>query len=145
MQKRFYVWRGTPGSGKSELACLLCPRTNVAADDYPGLYNEDGSYNFHLQMKSHKWCFDTVEKWMQDGEEAIAVHNTFMQLKYLQNYIEVAKKYGYSTQIIHVEGVILPDGERTQSVHNVPREVMERMANSFEPLPTGYEEYVPEY
>lgn len=140
MQKKFYVLRGNPGSGKTELARLLCPHANVAADDYPGLYNEDGSYNFHLQMESHKWCFETVENWMQAGEEAIAVHNTFIQLKYLKNYIDLAAKYGYSTQIIHVEGVVLPDGERTKSIHNVPREVMERMANSFEPLPTGYEE-----
>lgn len=46
----------------------------------------------------------------------------------------MAAYHGYSTQIVHVEGVVLPDGSSPESIHNVPAEVIERMAHYWEPF-----------
>ena len=139
--KTLYIFRGHPGVAKSELAKVLCPDTNIAADDYPDLYNADGSFNAFLLKPAHEWCLWQVKKMMFNCVPAIAVHNTFIKLEYLEPYLEIARIYGYSAHVIHSEGVILPNGERTQNTHNVPVEVIARFANSFEPLPTGYEKY----
>lgn len=76
--KRFYLFRGLPGTGKSELAEAIAPLFNVATDNYPDLYVK-GVYNQELQAVSHQWCSSTIERWMTEGRVPIAVHNTFTQ------------------------------------------------------------------
>jgi DNA 3'-phosphatase len=141
MNKTLYIIRGCPGDGKTalaKLASLNFPASLViAADDMPGLY-ENGAYQSHLQKQSHEWCKFEVGKWMKYGEPKIFVHNTFTRTFYIKPYLELAKKHGYATHIIHSEAVILPNGDRTESTHNVPEEIIKRMKTSFEafdPLP----------
>lgn len=128
--KTLYLVRGIPGSGKSTLAAKLAPRHNVAADDFPGIY-VDGVYQVEQQRASHQWCFDWASQWMSEGVNNIAVHNTFCDPKYLEDYILDAANYGYAVHIIHSEAVVLPSYECTKSIHNVPQDVIERMRRSF--------------
>jgi predicted kinase len=129
--RTLYLIRGISGSGKSSTARKLT-RHNVAADDFPGIYNRDGSYNMELQSDSHRWCEAQTERWMQQGKRSIAVHNTFTRPQYVQSYLDLARKYGYAVQILHAEGVVLADGSRARNVHNVSATVLEKQKNSWE-------------
>ena len=113
--KILFLIRGTSGSGKSTLAKLLT-RNHVTADDYPGLYR-NGKYQFKLQEKAHDWCFDLCVAMMKKSLPAIAVHNTFTQLKYLDRYIKAAQTYKYKIVVIRTEG-------NYGNVHGVPIEVL---------------------
>lgn len=55
----------------------------------------------------------------------IIVHNVFSSRKMLKPYYELAEKYGWQVQEIICKG-------NFGNVHNVPDEVIQRMANRFE-------------
>lgn len=132
--KTLIINRGCPGNGKTTLAKKIRGAVAIAADDMPGLYEKDGTYNQYMQKLSHEWCQAGVESMMKDGIETIVVHNTFTKLLYIQPYLQLAKKYGYAVHIVHSEAVILPDGSRTQSEHNVPGSVLDSMKQGWEPF-----------
>ena len=127
---------GLPGNGKTTLAHKLSVFA-VAADDFPGLY-VDGVYQQRLQKDSHEWCKSQVEGLMIEAQivskHDIVVHNTFTRNNYRQPYIDLAMKYGYAVHVVTSEAVILPTGDRTSSVHNVPAEIVESMRNGWEPF-----------
>ena len=131
-RRTLYLIRGVSGTGKSSLADTLT-RFNVAADDYPGLY-ANGEYQGHLQKPSHQWCFSRVEDWMRQKRNKIAVHNTFSKQRYFEDYLALAKDYGYTVQVIHTEGIMLPSGKITESVHNVPADVLQRQRENWQPF-----------
>jgi len=135
-EKIGFIFRGAPGNGKSYLA-EQTSKVVCSADSMPGLYyvDEKGEkrYNLDLQKNSHEWCREQAEAAMQRGESPIAVANTSMQRRWYQTYMDLFQQYGYSVQIIHCEGVILPDGKPTISIHDVPRSVVNRMRSGFEP------------
>lgn len=123
--KTLYLIRGLPGTGKTTLSESLTP-WNVAADMLPGLYNSDGSYNLHLQPHSHLWCYEQVEKWMEQQKSKIAVHNTFVLQQWIEPYEKLALIHGYRFQVIHCEG-------EHGSIHNVPEEMIEKWRETWEP------------
>lgn len=125
-----YLVRGLPGSGKSTIAQRLT-RHNVAADDMPGLYL-DGEYQPKQQRDAHKWCSKKAEKWMSQKKRKIAIHNTLIDCRALQPYLDLAAKYGYTVQIIHCEGVILPGGSPAKSIHGVPDSIIAKMRQAWE-------------
>lgn len=139
--KTLFILRGLPGSGKTTIAQCLAAHSFAssyfAADDYPGLYDEQGNIILELQSEAHNWCFKQVEEEMQRCARfegcRIILHNTNVRRWEYQPYIDLAKRYGYAVQIIHCEAIILPDGTSPESVHNVPPEVIDRMKNSWQP------------
>ena len=131
MLKTLYLIRGISGSGKSTLASAITEYA-IASDDMPGLY-QNGTYQIELQTQSHQWCFNNIEIWMQQEKDHIAVANTFVKQKYFQQYLDLAAKYHYAVQIVHCEGVLLPSGNQTSSIHNVPEEILQRQRDNWEP------------
>jgi hypothetical protein len=122
--RTLYLIRGIAGTGKTTLAEALTP-WHCAADMMPGLYTKDG-YNQHLQGRSHEWCRDVIERWMEQGKRKIAVHNTFVLNKYIETYGNLAFMHGYRFQVIHCEG-------EHGSTHDVPEEIMQRWRKTWEP------------
>ena len=71
---------------------------------------------------------------MAQGRRKVAVHNTFTKCQYFENYLALAGDFGYSVQVIHAEGIMLPSGEAAKSVHNVPPEVRQRQRENWQPF-----------
>ncbi|MBD2503958.1 HAD-IIIA family hydrolase [Anabaena azotica] len=134
--KRLTIVRGCPGDGKTTLSMNLygTDAKRIAADDMPGLYDENGKYQSSLQKQSHEWCKKQVEQWMKQGEEEIIVHNTFTRLIYIKDYLRLCEENDYSVHIVHSEAVIMNNGERTKSTHNVPSSILESMRYGWEPF-----------
>lgn len=120
-----YIIRGLPGSGKSELAQRLAPKSHYAADDY--FVNKNGEYHYDKSKitKAHQVCYRNVENAMMRGDEVIAVANTFTQRDEYTNYIHLAEKLGYKFCEIICKGSF-------QSQHDIPSRTLQNMAERFE-------------
>lgn len=122
-----YLIRGAAGSGKSYLAEIISyfqDYVHLEADMY--FVDKNGKYNFDRTKlaEAHKWCQDQTEKILEDGGRVV-VANTFVKKWEMQAYKDLADKYGAKVTEIIVSG-------NFESVHNVPKEVVDRMKSNFE-------------
>jgi predicted kinase len=134
--KTLWIFRGLPGAGKSSVAENLFVKEQIfEADKY--FLDEQGNYNFDPTKLplAHKWCQEQVEKEMKSELEEseggtiisdIIVSNTSTTEKELEPYLELAKKYDY-----RVISLIVENRHGNSSVHNVPKEVMDKMRSRF--------------
>jgi predicted kinase len=126
MSKGLILIRGLPGSGKSTVAKNLASSTmgytrHIETDMFWG-----PNYEFDISRikEAHAWCQSETEKWLND-DNIVIVSNTFTTAFELLPYFDIAKKYNVRPQIILCQGSF-------GSVHNVPAEVLEKMAARFE-------------
>jgi predicted kinase len=114
--------RGLPGSGKSTFAKTI-PGFHVEADMY---FVRDGKYEFDGKSigMAHSWCARMAENALEKGIDVV-VSNTFTQKWELERYIELAKEYFATVEIIVMRGEF-------GSVHGVPPETIELMRRRWE-------------
>ena len=134
MNKKLYIVRGLPGSGKSKFAEALVGHDFLVceADKY---FMVDGEYKFDGSKlkEAHESCRNLVETYMKDSlvndqfYREIAVSNTFTQEWEMQAYIDLAKQYGYM-----VFTVIVENRHGGVNQHGVPDEALTRMRDRFE-------------
>ncbi len=129
--KTLYLIRGVSGSGKTTLADIIIEAKgrrfakSISADDF--FTDENGDYHFEPMSLSmaHKYALSETEKWMEFGIKDIVVHNTFSRQWEAQEYIDKAKQYGYTINIIECQN-------RFDNVHDVPSYVIENMEKRWE-------------
>jgi uridine kinase len=126
MSKGLILVRGLPGSGKSTVAKNLASSTmgytrHIETDMFWG-----SNYEFDISRikEAHAWCQSETEIWLND-DNIVIVSNTFTTAFELLPYFDIAKKYNVRPQIILCQGSF-------GSIHNVPAEVLEKMAARFE-------------
>lgn len=121
------VIRGASGSGKTTLAKAMANTYGARYVEADMFFTSQGKYSFDFKKlkDAHAWCKKTVENEMLDGLDVI-VSNTFTKLWEMQPYLDMAKQYGYSVQVIHCQG-------RFKNVHGVPEEKVQQMRDNFEP------------
>ena len=134
MNKKLYIVRGLPGSGKSTFAEALVGSDFLVceADKY---FMKDGEYKFDATKlkEAHESCRTLVETYMKDSlvndqfYREIAVSNTFTQEWEMQAYLDLAKQYGYT-----VFTVIVENRQDGVNQHVVPDEVLTKMRDRFE-------------
>jgi predicted kinase len=129
--KKLYLVRGIPGSGKSTFAKSICG-TVFEADQY--FLDEMGKYHFDGSKikKAHEWCQSQVETAMIVNHTCgvnseIAVSNTFTQEWEMDHYYALAKTYGYT-----VFSVIVENRHGGVNEHGVPEDKLDAMRNRFE-------------
>lgn len=126
--------RGLPGSGKSTLARSLLRRDDVhlEADMY---FTKDGEYKYVSSeiQDAHRYCFVAAEALLILNKQVI-VSNTFAEIWQMTRYIDMALREKKSITIYECTG-------KYGSIHNVPEEAMQRMANKWQPLPKEWEHY----
>lgn len=124
--KRLYIIRGLPGSGKTTLAASMAAAfyamdvSWLEADDW--MLNADGHYCFDpgRLRYCHTACQDAVKNAMVLGTGNIIVSNTFTQCWEFDAYLLLAHTYGYTIQVIECAGDF-------GSVHGVPATKIEQM------------------
>lgn len=133
MQKKLIIVRGCLDSGKKSIAKKIDNGrgSEVSASYFEGLYI-NGIYQNEKSKNSHDWCKNQVERWMSEEEELIIVHNLFSKNEQLEPYLKMAAIYGYVTQIILSEAVILPSGDRPVAKNYIPQEIHRAIVNEFE-------------
>lgn len=117
------IIRGLPGSGKTTTARKLGIKHHYEADMY---FEKDGKYMFNPADigAAHSWCQQQVRTALKKGEDVV-VSNTFCMQWEIQPYIDMAKEFGAEITLIECTG-------NFTSIHGVPQEVMQRMAEKWE-------------
>lgn len=117
--------RGIPGSGKSTMARLKYPNHILVEAD---MYFTDfyGNYNYDQSKirDAHEWCQKATKAYLKKGYNVV-VANTFIKKWETQPYIKMAKTFGIPMKIEVAKG-------NYESIHNVPKDVIERMKENFE-------------
>jgi predicted kinase len=123
--KSLILVRGLPGAGKSTFAKSLRGQ-HFEADQF--FIGDDGVYRWDgMQIgEAHVWCQTSTELAMELRYPLIVVSNTFTTEKELKPYLNMARKHNYQTTVLIVE-----NRNSTESVHNVPPEVIEKMRARF--------------
>lgn len=122
--RQLILFRGLPGSGKSTLAESLCDVV-WSADMF---FERHGEYIFDpSQIKdAHIWCKECTKMSIHQDVLTIGVANTFTQDWEMEDYIQMAKDFGY-----RVSTVIVENRHNGKNVHDVPEETIEKMKNRF--------------
>jgi len=119
--------RGLPGSGKSTKAKTLYKNhVHLETDMY---FMEYGEYLFDAAKLSdaHKWCQEAANVIMEKGQNLV-VSNTFSKLWEMDAFFNLAYKHDYELLVHKCVG-------KYNSIHNVPSDVIARMAARWEDYP----------
>ena len=121
------IMQGAPGSGKSFIANMFAKQGYVvhSTDSY---FYEDGVYKFNpIQLgENHRKNYDAFVSSLNKALNVV-VDNTNIYKAHANQYIEIAKFYGYHIQIVSVNG----DFDNT---HGVPPEKIQQMKDKMECL-----------
>jgi predicted kinase len=119
-----YIVRGWPGSGKTTFvkdnnpeclhleADMLC----VKADSY--------QWEGDNVVRNHKTCFEIAKLVFSRGAD-LCISNTFTQKWEFKHYISLAQSLGYRVEVYRM-------GCNFDSIHNVPKDIIQKMKNRFE-------------
>ena len=117
--------RGLPGSGKSTMAKVL---SMVGYEHYEAdqFFEMNGVYQYDATRvrEAHTWCQRVVKLALAAGKRVV-VSNTFTMLREMEPYRAMSS----SVRIVEAKGT-------WQNTHGVPPEMMQRMAQRWEPLAT---------
>jgi predicted kinase len=144
VKNRLTVVRGISGSGKSYYVKEFCRRNNLnisvhvcSADDY---FKVNGVYVFDPTKlpQAHASCMSKViDLLMEDKLSPVFVDNTHIKRWEYQNYEQLALNCDYEVEIVefHAETIIDVGICAARNAHQVPQEIVWKMAMEFEPDP----------
>lgn len=121
--RRLIIVRGLPGSGKSTFAGIVADET-FSNDDYYHDWKDQVGADFLRFAKAD--CYKHVKDAMERDVKTIAVANTFIKPDSFENYLELARQYGYSAFCVVVE-----NRHGGVSVHDVPPEWIDKQRQKF--------------
>ena len=118
--------RGMPGSGKSTLAAKIAGIEYYNHLETDQFWMVDGEYKFDMSRikEAHQWCQDKTRQLLEYGL-GVVVSNTFTTQKEMKPYFDMAKEFGIRPQVLLCQG-------NYGNIHNVPTDVLARMAERFE-------------
>lgn len=115
--------RGLPGSGKSTLARAFADAgyQHCEADQF---FTRNGQYRYQpsLIRDAHTWCQAQTRDALRRGRRVV-VANTFTRLSEMNAYLSMSQ----DIVVVHARGM-------WPNVHDVPQDVVRRMADRWEPL-----------
>lgn len=99
----FYIVRGLPSAGKTELAKALAPQHNASPDDFR--IGESGLYHFDTAptMEAINRCAHVLDGWMRAGVTPIAVASVSYTRGQVLEWVALAIARGYQYTVVHVE------------------------------------------
>ncbi|MCV2355356.1 ATP-binding protein [Paucibacter sp. B2R-40] len=117
--------RGLPGSGKSTMASVL---TLVGYEHYEAdmFFMRDGVYHYDATRirDAHAWCQKLTREALSSGRRVV-VSNTFTMLREIEPYRSMTS----NLRIVEALG-------KWENSHDVPTEMVQRMAERWEVLAT---------
>ena len=119
--------RGLPGSGKSTVAKNLASSSTIGYTKHietDMFWGPQYQFDMSRIKEAHAWCQSETLNLLRDGNIVI-VSNTFTTAFELLPYFDIAKNFNIRPQVILCQGSF-------GNVHNVPQEVLEKMAGRFE-------------
>ena len=141
VEKTVYIMRGVPGCGKSTYVTQLSTSDSTCICSADNFFLFNGKYNFDPRKigEAHQYCLSVFIDALITGISAIFVDNTNSTLWEYQNYLKLARCWGYRVRIIEI--VCRNTGElqifHARNKHNVPYEACLRMWRRWERDPNA--------
>lgn len=133
MEKKCFVMRGIPGSGKSTRARQLAGDSGKihSTDDY---FMKNGKYVFDASriQHNHHLNFEAFKADLALGISPVIVDNTNTQKWEYEKYQKAAEEAGYQVEVIsipHIDPVVAAQ----RNTHGVPEVAIRRMIARWEP------------
>lgn len=123
LRPTLYFITGIPGSGKSTFANKLAKEKNVIHLYEADQWMVDSSGNYSFNPKRLHFCHIQCQKFTQQAMETqqdVIVSNTSLTKKEAKPYFDLAKKFHYNIELIHLQSSY-------GSIHSVPLEKIEQM------------------
>jgi len=142
--KKCVILRGVAGSGKSTYGKQFYPNAYVCSADFYHMYDvtqPDGSVKSEYKWDpgkagmAHSNCMNDFIEAVSKGVELVVVDNTNIRRYEFQNYVKLARVFGYVVNIIEMT-LRSPDDMRLcagRNQHGVPEPVVQSMTDLFEP------------
>lgn len=134
MNKKLWLIRGLPGSGKTTLGETLAKPLGAplySADQYFETVQEDGTIEYKFEMSkigaAHAECQNKTRRAMSEESPNIFVANTFTRKSEMKEYYALAKEFGY-----RVFSVIVENRHDGKNIHNVPESTLKAMKDRFD-------------
>lgn len=145
---RCILLRGGPGGGKSTLIKKLSanePNSIIcSADDfhYFGLEKipENYKFDFNNLHLAHKNCQRKFIESLNNNVPLIFIDNTNIKPRDYKFYFLTAVEYGYEVEFHTIIGGNAEQHFKS-NVHNVPRDVIQKMLDDLKPVPEFIKEY----
>jgi len=132
MEKKCFVMRGIPGSGKSTMARQLAGEAGKihSTDDY---FMKDGKYVFDPGnlRRNHQLNFQAFKADLALGVSPVIVDNTNTQKWEYQNYVDAAEAAGYEVEVVSVPHID-PKLAAQRNTHGVPEDKVRQMIARWE-------------
>jgi hypothetical protein len=120
-----------------------------SADDFPGLYNDDGSINFHLLSAAHDWCFRKFANACEDAAinrgagvstpTLVILDNTNTTLMEMSPYRMVARMHDLPLGVSKAESGMSDAELAERNTHGVPEQSIANMRARWEDIPPFWE------
>jgi len=129
MTKQVILMRAASGSGKSTWIKTHVPQATVCSADL--YFERSGTYQFDSALlgKAHGSCRYAFEQALARGDDLIVVDNTNLIRKHYKEYVDLAKKAGYTVFQKCLK-------TQFQNTHGVPDDKVAQMRASFQEDPT---------
>lgn len=124
--------RGLPGAGKSTFAKELAAETGGEEFETDDFFMRNGKYEFDANRlgRAHKWNESRVRQYAKKADACAIVANTFTTKKEMQPYVITAMAEDMKLFVVAVK-----PWHGKKSVHDVPAQSIERMANRWQKVP----------
>lgn len=137
MSKKFVIYRGVPGSGKTYDCKRRFPNATVcSAVDFHT--DADGIYRFNetTVKNSHSYCKLVFKKAIKEGDPLIVLENTNTKVWHFEEYIKEARKAGYEVVVLRmrVDDIDI-DVVAWRNIHDVPLDKVRLMHEIMEDYP----------
>jgi len=137
--KELRILRGLPGCGKSSLAKKMKEEEGAVVFNNDSLLIHNGVYKWTEEGAYEAHCVNQwlMSKAMREGVPLIVLDNTNLLPYHCTTHVRLAKRFGYSFNVIEVDTPWALDVEELarKNQHGVPASVIEEMKKNLLELP----------
>lgn len=124
---RLILFRGWPGSGKTQAAYHMFPGTFHIENDMFHIHNGKYEWKSDNMPKAISWCIEMCKSALALGFDTV-VCNTFTKRKFVEAYKKIAESYGAEFIVYRCTG-------HFQNVHGLSPEMVSGFEKSMEDWP----------
>lgn len=127
MNNRLILFRGWPGSGKTQAAYRMFPGTFHIENDMFHIHNGKYEWSKDNMPKAITWCTEMCKNALYQGLDVV-VCNTFTKRRFVEAYEKIALENGAKFEVYRCNGGF-------NNTHSLSPKIVESFINAMEDWP----------